>query len=600
MKITKKLISVVFAILLALCLTSAALAEELISRPGEYRGYSEQIYDGVELISQYVEVTDGTKQALDIYRPTQGGELVTDPLPVVLSNTRYNRCPPQEIIDLENFVKYGYVVAVLDARGTGASYGYRYGPFSQQENEDAKDIIEWFAVQDWCDGKVAMWGSSYMGQSQYGIPSVDPPHLVAMTPAIGGIDWYSFIYPNGVMNTGFLIGWSQSARFLDTEAPFCPVPGDDGDPQSEHWDNLWPTDIFYPDMSRNSYDEFLGVMPNIDRSAISRSKEIKKSGVAMYHIGAWFDGFSAEQLAAYKLWGEKIVLAPWAHGDYYYGEGLIFIQKELLRWYDYILKGIDNGIVDEPPICYATIDNQKPGTQWRFASQWPLPNQKLTKFYFNSKESGTVASVNDGSLTTRKPKKKSAADDYAVNYECSVFGGTYNRMHRGQFGDMTENPDELGLTYTSPALDSDLEMTGHPVAHLWVSSDRPDGYFLVYLEEVDGNGVSNYVSDGVIRASHRKLHPKKPWNAMKVPYHRSYEKDIESLPENGEPVELVFDLFPMSYIFHAGNRIRVTITGSNQAAYIFPESLDFNPPPNVKIYREKKHASYITLPIIPK
>ncbi len=598
MKIIKKLISAVFAILLVQCVTSATLAEELISRPGEYRGYSEQIYDGVELISQYVEVTDGTKLAVDIYRPVLDGELVTDPLPVVLQNTRYHRCPPQAIIDHENFVKYGYVVAVLDARGTGASYGYRNGPFSPQESEDTKDIIEWFAEQEWCNGKVAMWGSSYMGVAQYSTATAAPPHLVAMTPTIGNIDWYSFIYHNGVMNTGFLIGWDEGARYLDLVQDFCPVPGDDGDPQSEHWSNLWPLDIFYPDMFRNSYDEELGYRPNIVHSAVSFNKVIKKSGIAMYHIGAWWDEFPAEQLAGFKLWGDKIVIAPWGHYDYYWGEGLAFLQTEHLRWNDYILKGIDNGIMDEPPICYATIDTQKPGTQWRFASEWPLPKQKLTRFYFKGKKSGTIESVNDGSLATRKPKRRSAADDYEVNYDCEVFGGTYNRMQRGQFGDMTENPDKLGLTYTSPPLVSDLEMTGHPVAHLWVSSDRPDGYFLVYLEEVDDLGVSNYVTDGVMRASHRKLHPKKPWKEMGVPYHRSFEQDYVPFPKNGKPVELVFDLFPTSYIFHKGNRIRVTITGSDTATYIFPESLDFNPPPSIKIYREKKHASYITLPII--
>lgn len=607
MKISKKLISIVFAFFLALSLTSAALAEELISRPGEYSGYSEQIYDGVKRISQYIEVSDGTRIAVDIHRPLLGGELVTDPLPVVLQSTRYYRFPPQGIIDPENFIKYGYVLAVIDARGTGASYGYRNGPYSPDENQDTKEIIEWLAIQDWCNGTVGMYGSSYMGNSQYATATAAPPSLVSMSPTVGGLDWYSFIYHNGVMNTGFLYGWSASQKAMDLDINLLssdPLVADGSDPQADHVYNIWPAEISLPDMARDSIHPDLDYAPNIVNSASSYYKEIKKSGIAMYHMGAWNDEFTAEQLAAFKLFGDKIIIAPGDHAYYYWGEGLAFMQTELLRWNDYIIKGIDNGIMDDPPITYATIDIKNPGSpQWKFASEWPLPNQQQMKLYLNGEKSETIPSINDGSLAVQKPKIRSGADDYVVDYNCQVFGGTYNRMMRGNRGDMTENPDMLGLTYTSPPLESDMEMTGHPVAHLWVSSDKPDGYFIVYLEEVDENGVSNYVSDGVIRASHRKTHPKKPWKEMGVPYHRSYEKDIQPLPENGKAVKLSFGLFPTSYIFHAGSRIRVTITGSDDVTYIRPDSLIFGPddtPPNVKIYREKRHASYITLPIIPQ
>jgi len=153
--------------------------------------------------------------------------------------------------------------------------------------------------------------------------------------------------------------------------------------------------------------------------------------------------------------------------------------------------------------------------------------------------------------------------------------------------------DEKGLTYTTPPLASDVEVTGHPVMHLWVSSTATDGDFFVFLEEIDEDGVSQFVSDGILRASHRAT-ATPPWDHLGLPWHRSYEEDLIDLP--GEPVELVFDLYPTSNIFDEGHRIRLTITCADSDNFETPE---LSPPPTVSVYRNTEYASYITLPIIP-
>jgi putative CocE/NonD family hydrolase len=158
---------------------------------------------------------------------------------------------------------------------------------------------------------------------------------------------------------------------------------------------------------------------------------------------------------------------------------------------------------------------------------------------------------------------------------------------------MTPN-DEKALTYTTSPLSEDVEVTGHPMVHLWVSATATDADFMVYLEEVGSDGRSTYITEGVQRASSRAT-ADAPWNMSGLPYHRGLATDAEPLVP-GEVVELVFDLLPTSNIFDTGHRIRITITGADADTYL---TTTLNPPPTVSVYRSAEHTSYIVLPIIP-
>jgi uncharacterized protein len=183
-----------------------------------------------------------------------------------------------------------------------------------------------------------------------------------------------------------------------------------------------------------------------------------------------------------------------------------------------------------------------------------------------------------------------------VNYSTTL--GTATRwvnMYGGAFdySDMTAN-DERALTYTSIVLPEDVEVTGHPIVHLWVTSTADDGDFFVYISEVDENGYAHYLTEGSLRASHRAL-SEAPYNYMGLPYHRSFAEDLQPLP-SGEPVELVFDLLPTSNIFETGHHIRVTIMGADADTFATPQ---LDPAPTVSVYRNAEYSSYIDLPIIP-
>jgi len=617
----------IFSITIFLQGQEATQSAEKISSPGKYQGYSQPIYDEWVRISQYVPVRDGTKLAVDILRPSRGGKPVSEPLPVIWTHARYHRAdltPDGKLLTildqipwLQTILKYGYVVAAVDIRGSGASFGVSRGAFTPEEATDAYDITEWFAGQPWSSGKIGMFGISYLAITQYMAASTTPPHLVAIMPDMAMFDVYSFAYPGGVFQDDFISEWSNIVKMLDTTAPAAPVDNDLGSKLlakalKEHQKNSNPVDYTLKDAFRDSVLPGTDIQPNLDWSPHDYLKGIKEAGsrIAIYHVAGWFDMWPRDALIWFNNLAnpQKIIILPWSHSHEYakgwketvaplVGFDLKFdIGAEQLRWYDYWLKGIDNGIMSEPPICFFTMGAPE-AQAMRYARQWPLLEEKPTRFYFQAGPSGSVKSAHDGLLAQGAPKRDPGKDDYVVDYTTAT--GKSTRWNNGRGGDflypdMAAN-DAKGLTYTSALLKSALEVTGHPVVHLWVSSTVPDGDFFAYLEEVDETGYSHYITEGVLRASHRKLAPP-PYNYMDLPYHRSFEEDMEPL-EAGLPEELVFDLHPTSNIFDAGHRIRLTITCADQLNFQTPE---LSPAPNVSVYRNKQFASYVELPVIPK
>jgi uncharacterized protein len=577
--------------------------EKKVSKPGVYSGYSTQIYTEVVRSSRYILIR-GNNLAIDIYRPAKNGVAVNTPHPVIFQNMRYQRRRDiaTEGAVINDWVKRGYVVAILDPRGAGASFGSRMGDWSIDEALDGKDVIEWLASQPYSTGKVGMWGRSFMGGIQFMIAAMNPPHLTAIVPEVTTIDQY-FRCPNGVV-------WTppappKSIMFpLDTAGMKAnPTQMVDSDPKgimleaavAEHTANVYSDQEWVPFKAfRNQYKPEIRNMNFIAQSAITYKDDIKASGVGAYGIGGWYDAAPAQALAAWKLWGGKVIIGPWAHTTA--GE---MAKIEHLRWFDYKLKGIRNGIDKEPPIYYYTF-NAPAGKEWQFASQWPLPEQKPIKFYFGPGPTRTSASSNDGMLVSQIPSTMDEKDSRAVDYSVKVFeeGGVdkFRENSRTWNGDMEKSTDAKGLTYTTAPLTTNMQVTGIPVVHLWAASTSTDGYFFAFIEEVDGKtNRSQYVTNGMIKASNRSISVQSPWTDIGMPYHRGYDIDVQPLTP-GQPVELVFDSYPTSYIFRAGNRIRVTITGAFQSTYAVPEE---NPAPTMSIYRDASRSSYVELPVIP-
>lgn len=570
-------------------------AQEKVSSFGQYAGYSEPAYDGWVRSSRHVTVSDGTRIAIDIFRPTRAGQVATEKLPVVWTHHRY-RCAEADVEEgktytvldsfewLPDVLRHGYVVACADARGSGASFGTFEGMFNPRETQDAYDITEWLGTQSWSNGNVGMYGRSYLGMTQYMAASRKPPHLKALFPEVAGTDMYELLYKGGIYHGPFIEMWSKLVREIDVDQPAPPVDEDrDGAllkaAVEQHRSSRNAAELYAALPYRDSVDRLSGAIPFRDWTPITYFKEIRESNVPIYYLAGWYDRYVRDQLIAYRNLSnpQRISIGPWTHTE----SDRFNSAAEHLRWWDYWLKGIDNGVMQEDPVHYYVMGAPK-DRAWRSARTWPLPQEKRTAYWFGDNRS----------LGTDAPQAKGANDEFTVDYTAAIAPDPRWSLER-KFPELSAN-DAKGLSYTTPPLTAPLEVTGHPVVHLWLSSSAPDADLFVYLEEVDEKGSSRYVTEGMLRASNRAT-ADPGYNLLGLPYHRGLKSDRADLPP-GRPVELVIDLFPTSTLFQPGHRLRVTVTGADKANARTPEQ---NPPPRLTVWREEGRGSYVELPVIP-
>ncbi len=560
-----------------------------VSKPGVYTGYSDSIYaDEYETTSRYVRVGDGTKLAVDLYRPKDKttGKVIDSPLPVIWMHTPYNRrqVNDQGALTVETYpgtaarlIKYGYVVATVDFRGLYASYGhneaYNRGEWMTAARRDAYDITEWLAKQSWSNGNIGMWGCSATGGSQMQATTTAPPHLKAVFPMSCEYDVYPFRVPGGMAPAKGTTTQAMSSR-KSRDAAAVPVDADTDrsmlkEAFAEHEGTVEnPGYTPYRDSFAEAITDPSSQPWWLKSSPHTYLDKINASGIAMYMAANWDEGPTKH--GAFFTFNNvtnpaKLIVGPEGHC------GWLAVEKntgfditvEERRFFDYWLKGIDNGIMDEDPVYYYTY-NAPAGSEWRSSPKWPLAGETRIKYY-----------LGEGSLSTSEPAGVDQKDETTVSYDLPPRG----RMPTG------------GLIYETAPLDKDLQVTGHPAINLWVSSTAADGDFLATIQDVGPDGtVHSYNVQGRLRASLRSL-TDPPYNNLGLPWHRSYEEDVVPLIP-GQPAELVFDILPVSMVFKAGHRIRLVIDFADRTT----PSLD--PAPKVAIYRDSAHKSYVTLPII--
>jgi putative CocE/NonD family hydrolase len=557
-----------------------------VSRPGAYSGYSEAAYDGYVRSSFYVPMRDGVRLAVDLFRPTRGGVVAGERLPVVWMHTPYNRRDTREGPTAERYpgfalklVKYGYVVAVVDFRGLYASYGrnraYNRGEWTPPATTDAYDITEWLARQPWSSGKIGMWGCSATGGSQMQAATTRPPSLKAIMPLSAEFDVYTFEGLGGVTAPGPVTtaGGTTPNANAARDAVAAPVDGPDGrallaEAVAQHKDNVESPGAL---PFRDSWSEAMGAKWWISSSASTYLKALQEADFGVYAGENW-DEAGTKPGGFYTLNNlpkgrAKLVVGPETHCGWAKAEeetGFSIVTEEH-RFFDYWLKGVRNGVMSEPAVTYYTYNAPK-DSEWRPASGWPLPNQRLTDFYLSSGglAPGTPPPPGAGSTPMSPPAPATV-----------IF----------------ISPQSGGLSFQTAPLTADQEITGDPVMHLWISTKARDADAMARIEDVAPDGsVRSYQMLGRLRASGRAL-AKAPYNAMGLPWHSFLEADARPL-EADVPTELDFGLLPMSYIFRAGHRIRLTLTFTDPARS--PAGA-----PEVRVLWGGARASRLTLPLIP-
>lgn len=621
----------------AACRRPPAATEGRVSEFGRYEGYSVEAFPEWVTESHYVTMRDGVKLAVDITRPARNGMAVDTALPVLWTHSRYHRkvpsaaamaasrdlgnlrpgaqpavrapdsVPPERgYVDaqpaLQSLVRSGYVVVTVGVRGSDVSFGRYEGLFSPAETRDAYDVMDWMTKQPWCDGNLGMFGGSYLGITQYMAASTRHPALKAIFPTVAAFSMYDVLYDGGVYRENMIQHWGILTRFMDVAVTATPVDEDElgrlaQQAVAQHADN-WNVIEEYRKAPLRDHDSPSFAWTRNEPAAVLG--QINQSGVAAYHWGGWYDIFARDEM----LWlrnftgPDRVAMGPWSHAfttdSVMAAEQARLSSTEQHRWFDRWLKGIRNGVDTEPPIHYALMDD--PGRwSWTSASTWPPAGVEAVSYYFRAGPSGSIGSPNDGALAPGAPPE-AGADPYRVDLTTTTGTATRwdNAVGQGpmRYPDLREN-DAKGLTYTTAPLTEDVKVVGHPVVTLYVSSDQPDGDFHALLEEVDSAGSSRYVSEGMLRASHRKT-SEAPWDNLGLPYHRSFREDLIPL-KPGETAKLEFDLEPTATVFNAGHRIRVTIVGADVDN---TERPPVKGRPMIRLYRGGEQASMIRLPIL--
>ncbi len=618
-------------------LLAALLAGTAACAPpgGEHAGFGEYTreadHDGARRHSVHVPMPDGVRLAVDYFLPTAGGVEVSEPLPTILHYTRYTRARVVQDEDgtsrivsqggedpiLRHMLHRGYTVVVADARGTGASFGVHNGAFSIEETADSYHLVEWIAAQPWSDGNVGMHGRSYPGMTQMQAATQAPPALKAIFPEMAGPSVYDFVFRGGTYKNEFVETWGAGTRAADLSTAAAPV---DDDPDgalrdaavAEHADNLWAQDLVGADSAafrdwvyrtETAYADWNSI------STIDDLEAIDASGVAIYHLVGWYDIYTSQQPMLYASLGsapQKMVIGPWVHSGGY-GGGVH--KAEFLRWYDYWLKGIENGVMEEPPVHYyvmqgnhtlpddpavrLSLDEERsedPST-WIGTDVWPPAGLDTRRFHLDA---GGALGADAGAP---------GQDEHTVDYTSAK--GSFSRWMNGHgarrqdrpgttFFDERSAENEKALTYTTAPMAEAMTITGYPVVRLSVASTHDDGDFFVYLDEVDAAGRSHYVTEGALRASRRAV-GEAPWNDFGLPFHRGHATDVEPLPDT--PVELLIDLMGTAVTIDEGHRLRLTVAGAdaaNHALHPDPEGLDA---PTVTIHRGGANGSWLDVPV---
>ncbi|MDP8256329.1 MAG: CocE/NonD family hydrolase [Candidatus Alcyoniella australis] len=566
--------------------------------------------------SLYLTMRDGVRIAVDVYLPAnlEPGEK----LPTLLNQTRYLRhlelyppynellMPPEEILQI---VGLGYAVVRVDARGSGASFGTRPCPWSADEVTDGAQVVDWIIEQPWSNGLVGAVGGSYEGTAAEMLLVNRHPAVKAAAPMYALYDAYADIaFPGGIHLWWFTQIWQRGnlamdANDLSQAAWFAPLftsgvsPVDDDHDRvlleqavAEHATNYHvheeAAQIFYRDDVSNGGLHIDSFSPHHYLGQIAESE------AAIYNYSGWFDGgYAHSAIKRYLTMGQRpqdrLILGPWDHGG---DDHVRQFQRpyrsnfdhmaELARFFDYHLKGIDTGIYDEQPVHYYTMGEDT----WHAADTWPPPEAQPVALYLRA----------DGTLDFAPPDQVQSVE-YAVDPKAGT--GGYARWNSLALGMAVRYPDRRKadrrlLVFQSAPLDQTLEVTGHPLVHLYISSSKTDADVFIYLEDVDPAGRVGYVSEGMLRASHRKLCDE-PLYTTPAPCHSFLRADAIPL-EPGEPTELIFDLQPTSYLFKRGHSLRIAVAGAD-ADHFRPLPGD---PSLLTVHTAPKLASRIVLPLI--
>lgn len=565
-------------------------------------------------ISQYVKAKDGTRLAIDVYFPDN--KIPTQGIPVLFEFTRYWRGAenpktgkpyPTLGQTQKHFLRNGYAIAVVDVRGSGASFGQRPTEYSPDEVRDAYDVVEWTSKQTWCNGNVGAFGTSYTGTTAELLTAVNHPAVKAVIPGWSDFDLFSSpVRPYGAIASRFIKTWSNLVGAMDhnnvavMQAGIRRVGTDkEGILLKKAIASHKNNPVVYNDVMNAEFrDQKIGKYNYGQCSPINWHRQISQSRVPMLVLVSWLDAGTIEgaiQRFQHFKNPQKIVIMAGSHGGDTHASPFEVNSKKVapkpsikaqlqLRtdFFDYYLKGKKNGVNNWPAIKYYNMGEEV----FKTSDAWPIKGTQLQKWYFQP----------NGKLQATPVKQATGKDSYKVDFSTST--GRLNRWMT-QMGGAVLNLDKRGemdkkmLTYTSAPFTQNIQITGNVVVNLEMASDHKDGLVVVYLEDVDENGQSRYITEGGLRLVHRKL-SKNPYFKTKLPFH-SFNK-VDALPMvPHQKATVQFKMWATSVLIKKGHRLRIAIAGADKDMF---DRIPKKGTPTYTIFRNAKTRSFVELPII--
>ncbi len=529
-----------------------------------------------------VPMRDGVALATNVWRPEEAG-----PFPVLLVRTPYGKDDAgtygnPKLPDVFAFVAAGYAVVAQDVRGTSRSPG-TFVP-ATHEGSDGVDTLTWLAQQPWCDGRIGMWGGSYMGFTQWLAAVRGAPALRAIAPVMSSADlygapWYS---PGGALSQDAVLTWGTLSALRNLRRELDEGRGDPADarallsslddPRQLH-DPLplaerdvvtrhlpWLADV----LGHPERDAFWQEVAAIDRCAAIT--------VPALQVGGWYDVFIGETVRSYRMMrrhggsaaardGQRLVIGPWSHAD---GTDLgtfpdrsfglagsikaADVTGEHLRFFDRWVR--DRSETPGPHrvrIFVMGVD------RWRDEPDWPLPDTRHTDFFLTGNGRANTA-TGDGVLT-RDAAAVEATDTfhYDPRHPVPTLGGTVLAGATGAYPGpadqaAVETRDDV-LCFTTAVLSHPVEVTGHVTLVLHASTSALDTDFTGKLVDVHPDGRAILLCEGVQRARYR--------DSLTTP----------APVEPGTVYELTIDMGVTSNVFLPGHRIRLEVSSSNFPRY---------------------------------
>jgi uncharacterized protein len=554
-----------------------------------------------------VKMRDNVSLRADIYRPKAAGQF-----PVLLQRTPY---------DKNNGVEFGlkaaaqgYVVIFEDVRGRYASEGEWY-TFKNEPN-DGYDTIEWAAALPYSNGKVGMFGGSYVGATQMLAAIAHPPHLAGICPVVTASNYHAnWTYQGGAFEQWFNESWT-SGLAMNT---FDRTLGSSGNAMNGIWklplveyplftfphplDDIASSASLAPYfldwLQHPSYDDYW--------KRVSIEEHFGDITVPALHIAAWYDIFLGGSLRNYEgiqalggsdaaRRGQRLLVIIGGHS----GDGRKIGEVDFgpaaeqwnegdatLEWYDFLFKGVQNEWATGKPVKIFVMG----ANRWRQEDDWPLVRAQSTKYFLHS--AGKANSLRgDGTLSTSTPTREST-DEYVYDPANPVptVGGPLccdsGHLAPGPRDQRAIEAREDVLVYSTPPMAQDVEVTGPVSVELYAKSSAVDTDFTAKLVDVGPDGFAQNMTEGIVRARYRD----------------SQEKPALINPD--QVYKFAIDLWATSNVFRKGHVLRLEISSSN-----FPRfDTNLNTGEDARlaqrsiaatntIYHDAQHPSAVILPIV--